>query len=163
MKRFPRDSGPLVDMRKRGSVPELPVLVSFVGPLEFNNVTLRGDVTERYDWRPLAGLNVEVFASAELPLSALIAELVDIAEVVPQTMVLTFQEGPRVHCGEWRGITDFRLFDWFPMAVGPKSYAEGTKLAKALWAQMGKSIPVPYDEACDLAVKVAIENSRKAA
>lgn len=157
MKRFPKNSPTLTDMRERGEIPALPILVSFIGPLGYNNVTLQGDVSERYDWRPVAALDVEIFASASVEFPKLLRALSDIAEVVPQTMVLTFKEGPRVHCGEWRQIDDFRLFDWFPMAIGPSCYPQGGVIARKILSELGRAIPIPYDEACDLFHKVARE------
>lgn len=161
MDRYPRNAGVLVDMRKGKSVPELPVLISFVGALPaYTNVTLQADAGEPYDWRLVRGLNLEVFASSQTPFAELLRSLADIAAVVPQSMVLSFVEGPRIHCGEWRQITDFRLFDWFPMAIGPSSYLEGAMIARRIFGELGKSIPIPYDEACELFVQVAQENAK---
>jgi len=161
MDRYPRNAAALIEMRMKGVVPDLPVLVSFVGALpEFTNVVLQANAGESFDWRPVAGLNIEVFASSSTPFADLLRSLGAIAAVVPQSMVLTFREGPRVHCGEWRQITDFRLFDWFPMGIGPNCYLEGAMIAKRICGELGKSIPIPYDEACDLVVKIALENAQ---
>lgn len=159
--RYPRNSAELVAMRRRREVPALPVLVTLAGPLSWSNVTLSAVAGERYDWRPLAALDVEVFASHDVPFRDLLATLADIAAVVPKSLVLAFLEGPRVHCGDWRQITDFRLFDWFPMAVGPTHYADATVLARRLFAELGKAIPIPYDEACGLVVQLAHENAQE--
>lgn len=158
--RYPRNAAELVAMRRNGDIPALPVLVSLAGQLSWTNVTLQATAGERYDWRPVAALDVEVFANAAVPFRDLLTTLTDIAAVVPKTMVLSFLEGPRVHCGEWRQITDFRLFDWFPMGIGPSSYLEGAMIAKRIFGELGKSIPIPYDEACDLYVKSALETAQ---
>jgi hypothetical protein len=161
MDRYPRNAGALIDIRLRGVVPDLPVLVSLVGALpEYTNVVLQAYAGESHDWRPLAGLNVEVFASSAVAFAELLAMLGAIAAVVPETLVLTFIEGPRIHCGEARRITDFKLFDWLPMAIGPACYLEGALIARRIFAELGKSIATPYDEACDLVVQIAQENAR---
>lgn len=157
MKRYPQNSGALVAMRESGKVPAGPVLVSLAGRLEWPNVTLHANVTERYDWRPIAGLDVEVFASRAIAFPALLRALVDMTAVVPKRMVLTFLEGPRIELGEWRQITDFRVCDWCPMALGGPSWDDAKALARSIFAELGKSIPTPYDSACELVVKAAQE------
>jgi len=161
--RYPRNSAQLVAMRRRGEAPALPVLVTLAGPLSWSNVTLSAIAGERYDWRPIAALDVEVFASREVPFHDLLATLADIAAVVPRTMVLAFVEGPRVHCGEMHAVPgqDFALFDWFPMAIGPSDYLAASKIEKSLWAEMGRSIPISFDEACDLVVQVVTEQAQE--
>lgn len=94
-----------MSMRRAGRVPELPVLVALAGPLRFDNVTLSAAAGQPYDWRPVAALDVEVFASADVPWSDLLRTLADIASVVPDTLVLAFREGPRVYCGERHVVT----------------------------------------------------------
>lgn len=161
MDRYPRNADALIQMRLQGVVPELPVLISLNGQLpEFTNVVLQATAGESYDWRLVAGLNVEVFANSQVPFADLLTTLSAIAAVVPETMVLTFREGPRVHCGESRQITDFKLFDWLPMGIGPSSYLEGALIAKRIFGELGKSIPIPYDRACDLVVQIAQENAQ---
>jgi hypothetical protein len=156
----PRNGQSLLDLRMRGLVPELPVLVSLVGTLDFSNVTLYADAGKPYDWRVIAGLEVEVFASLAVPFSGLLRTLADIAAAVPKRMVLAFSEGARIECGEMRLVRDengdFGLFDWFPIAVGPYD-AHGAKVAKRLWAELGKSIPIPFDEAMTLVHQIAAE------
>lgn len=160
MDRYPRNAAELVAIRRKRDIPALPVLVSLVGQLSWSNVTLQATAGESYDWRPVAALNVEVFASSSVPFRDLLITLSDIAAVVPETMVLTFLEGPRVHCGESRQITDFKLFDWLPMGIGPNCYLEGAMIAKRIFGELGKSIPIPYDQACDLVIKIAQENAQ---
>lgn len=163
MKRYPRNSGPLVAMRRNREIPALPVLVTLAGPLSWSNLTLAATAGERYDWRPLMALDVEVFASAAVPFGDLLATLSDIAAVVPKTMVLTFLEGPRIHCGESRTLMDFALFDWLPMSIGPSHYLEARKIEKRIWAEMGRAIPVPFDEAVNVVGQFIQENAREAA
>lgn len=155
MSQPPRNAASLIAMRRARNVPEHPVLVSLIGNLRHANLTLHADAGKPYDWRCIAGLNVEVFASSKVKFSDLLATLAALAAAVPRHMVLTFVEGPRVECGEMRTVTDFALFDWFPIAIGPTAYAEGTKLAKALWSELGHALPIPYDEAIPLVIEIA--------
>jgi len=160
MSRLPFNGQALLDLRiGSGTVPDLPILVSLVGKLGFDNLTLQANAGESYDWRLIAGLDIEVFASTQVPFSSLLSMLVDLAAAVPQTMVLTFVEGPRVDCGEMRVLQDFALFDWLPMAVGPNAWAESRKLASRLFAELGHGIPVSYDRAVELVEQVARENA----
>ncbi len=117
--RYPRNSAELIAMRKSGNVSALPVLVTLAGPLPYANVTLSAHAGERYDWNPVRALDIEVFASASVPWDSLLRTLADIAAIVPNTLVLTFREGPRIHCGETRTVPgqDFALFDWFARSV----------------------------------------------
>lgn len=157
MTRQPINSQALVAMRRIGRVPAGPVLVSLIGDLRWTNVTLQASVAERYDWRPIAALDVEVFASASVAFRPLLRTLTDMAAVVPKRMVLTFREGPRVELGEWRCVTDFRLFDWCPMALGGPSWDDARALARRIFLEIGKTIPNPCDEAFDLVVQAALE------
>lgn len=159
MNRYPTNSAALVAMREQGNIPAGPVLVSLAGRLEWPNVTLYANATERYDWRPIAGLDVEVFASRAVVFPTLLRALAEMAAVVPKRMVLTFLEGPRVELGEWRQLTDFRLFDWCPMALGGPSWDDAKALARSIFAELGRTIPTPYDDACNLVVKAAQEKS----
>ncbi|RKP56381.1 histidine ammonia-lyase [Pararobbsia silviterrae] len=157
MTRYPQNAEPLVAMRQRGEKPESPVLVSLVGKLEFPNLTLIARPSQAYDWRPLVGLDVEVFASHAVPFGELLRALADIAAVVPASMVLTFPRQARVHCGDWTQVSDFRLFDWFPIGVDLVRYPGGGKLASLLWAELGKSLPIPYVAATHAFLAVAQE------
>lgn len=160
MAKTPYGSASLIAMRKGGRAPALPVLVSLVGSLEFDNVTLQAKAGERYDWRLVAALDIELFASTQVPFAALLQTLGDIAYAVPRSMVLTFVEGPRVECGEMRALRDFALFDWFPIAIAPRlaenvsAWSGSTKLARSLWAELGNRLPIPYDEAVPLVLQV---------
>lgn len=157
---LPRNGQALVDLRMRRMVPDLPVLISLVGPLEFNNVTLLSDAGVGYDWRAISALEIEVFTNVSIPFAKVLRTLADLAAAVPDRMVLTFVDGPRIDCGELRRVTDFALFDWFPMAVGPKFYLEGTKVARRLWSELGRSLPIPYDEALNLVLQIATEQQQ---
>lgn len=169
MSQLPINANSLISMRtgETPRVPEMPVLISFVGPLEYTNLTLQANSGTKYDWHCIAGLDVEVFVSMALPFSAVLRQLADIAAGVPKTMILTFTEGPRVHCGEMRTVTDFALFDWFPMVVTPeraapenhiRAWTEGKVIEKKLWDEMGRALPIPYEKAMDLVVEIAREN-----
>ena len=153
MKPIARNAEGLIELRQRGLQPELTVLISLVGPLRHENVTLQADPSKSYDWRAIGGLDVEVITSTKVPFARMVRTLVDIAAGVPRRMVLTFVEGPRVECGEWRQVTDFKVFDWCPMAIGGPSWDSSVKLAKTLFGQLGKSIPEPYEEAMALVIK----------
>jgi len=153
-------------MRSAGEVPELPVLISLVGTLDFNNVTLYADAGAKYDWHLIAALEVEVFASASTPFRKLLSLLAAVAAGVPKHMVLTFGEGPRIDCGEMRTVTDFALFDWFPMVVMPvnvtpaqhiKAWNDGKAIERKLWHELGRALPIPYEKASDLALQIAQE------
>lgn len=159
--RYPRNAAQLIAMRKSGHVPALPVLVTLAGSLSWANVTLLATVGERYDWRPISALDIEVFASASTGFHDLLAMLADVAAAVPKTMVLTFVEGPRIHCGEMRALMDFALFDWLPTSLGPGHYAEARKIEKRIWAELGRSIPTPFDEACELVGQVIHERAKE--
>lgn len=158
-----RNAQALIDLRMRGIRPELPILVSLVGPLDFANLTLLAEPKCRYDWRVLGGLEVEVIASVAVPFSRLLRTLADIAAGVPRRMVLTFREGPRIELGEWRQVTDFRVFDWCPMALGGLCWDDARAIASRIFAELGKSIPTPYDEACALVVRAAQETEQRPA
>lgn len=157
--RSPRNSAELIAMRKSGNRPELPVLVTLAGSLSWRNVTLSATPGERYDWRLITALDVEVFASTSVPWGDLLHMLADIAAAVPDTLVLTFREGPRVHCGEAHVVPgqDFALFDWFPMAIAPICWPASHVLARRLFDVLGDTIPNPYDDACNLAMQVVAE------
>ncbi|RQU47828.1 histidine ammonia-lyase [Burkholderia cenocepacia] len=160
--RYPSNGAALVSMRRAGRVPELPVLVALAGPLRFGNVTLSAATGQPYDWRPVAALDVEVFASADVPWSDLLRTLADIASAVPDTLVLAFREGPRVHCGARRAVPgeDFALFDWFPMAIAPMRWPASRTLARRLFDALGDTLPNPYDHACELVAQLAAERNR---
>ncbi len=152
-----RNAEGLMDLRMRGIRPELPVLVSLIGPLLFSNVTLMADAKRRYDWRVIGGLEIEVMASTAVPFPGLLQTLADLAAGVPRRMILSFEEGARVECGEWRQITDFKVFDWYPMALSHDAWGESRALARRLVAEVGKSLPDPYDEALNLVIQLASE------
>lgn len=160
MTKKPLGMSGLIGLRVNGVVPEHPVIVSLVGKLDFNNLTLQAKAGEVYDWHPLAALAVEVIASADVPFGSLLQTLAGIAAAVPDHMVLTFVEGPRIDCGQMRRLQDFALFDWFPMAIGPKAYREGGIIARKLWTALGHEIPIPFDEACELLPQVFREQQR---
>lgn len=150
----------LIDLRASGMVPEHPVLVSLIGKLPYSNLTLQAKAGECYDWHAIAALEVEVMASTQVPFSALLTALADIAQAVPKRVVLTFSEGPRVECGEIRVLRDFALFDWFPMAIAPICWPQSRQLAKRLWDALSKELPIPYDKAAELIPQVASEELR---
>lgn len=161
----PLNASSLIAMREVRRVPELPVLVSLVGPLDFTNLTLHADAGETMDWHCLQALQVEVFASVDVPFAKVIRTLVDIAAVVPDRMVLAFTEGLRVECGESRRIYDdageFELFDWFPMAVGPNAYVSSQIIEKKLWkAIASQEIPTPFDRARELVGEIIKERNQ---
>ncbi|CAM2142632.1 Histidine ammonia-lyase [Pararobbsia alpina] len=157
MSRLPQNAEPLVAMRQRGEKPEAMVLVSLVGKLDFPNLTLIARSSQAYDWRVLTGLDVEVFASHAVPFDEVLRTLAAIAAVVPASMVLTFPGHARVHCGDWAQISDFRLFDWFPIPVDVMRYRNGSKLSALLWGELGKALPIPYVEATEAFLAVAQE------
>ncbi len=157
MTRFPQNAEPLIAMRRAGGKPDHPVLVSLVGKLDFPNLTLIARPSQSYDWQPLVGLDVEVFASPLVPFDEVLRALADIAAVVPASIVLTFPGYARVHCGDWAQVNDFRLFDWFPIPVDTMRYHHGAKLAKRLWDALGRSLPIPYVEATHAFLAVAVE------
>lgn len=161
----PRNSAQLAVMRRDRKVPALPVLISFVGPLEFSNVTLSASADGIYNWRIIAGLDVEIFVSKSVAMSDVIRHLAAIAAAVPKRMVVTYVEGPRVECGEYRIVRDeqgdFWLFDWFPMAVGPNAYSAGRVIEQQLWKAMASGdIPTPFDRARELVGEVLKEKNQ---
>jgi hypothetical protein len=171
MSQLPRNAESLIAMRSKepAEVPALPILISLVGSLGFNNLTLYANAGTVYDWHLIAGLEVEVFASAETLFSQLLSLLAAIAAAVPKHMVLTFVDGPRIDCGEMRTVTDFALFDWFPMTITPTNAApaahieawnSGRIIEQKLWKALGKELPIPYEKAMDLVVQIAKENQQ---
>ncbi|KVO84034.1 histidine ammonia-lyase [Burkholderia ubonensis] len=160
MSRLPINGDVLANMRKGGAIPRAAVLVSLVGPLRYSNVTLLADPSECYDWRIVGGLDIEVITSVRVPLSQLLTALAEIAAGVPARMVLTYREGLSVECGEWRQVTDFKVFDWFPMPLAHAAWGESRKLAHRLLAAVGKELPIPYDEALNLVIQLAEEGKQ---
>lgn len=169
MNPLPLNAQSLLELRQHGRIPELPVLVSLIGKLDFTNLTLHAEAGEAYDWRAVSALEIEVFVSLAVPFPKLLRTLADLAAAVPKRMVLTFAEGACVDCGEMRTVTDFALFDWFPMVVSPRRAApaehirawnDGQTIARKLWAALGDTLPIPYDKAMDLVVEIAAENQR---
>jgi hypothetical protein len=160
MTQLPFNANRLIAMRKRRSAPALPVLASLVGPLEFSNFTLLAQAGGAYDWHCIAGLEVEVFVSHEVAFANVLRHLADIAAAVPKRMVLTFIDGPRIECGEWRTVPhpegDFALFDWFPIGIGPR-YGQSQPIVRRLFAELGKALPIPFDRAMGLVLEVAQE------
>lgn len=160
MSQPPRNAQSLLDLRMSGDAPADPVLVSLVGSLRHANLTLYADAGAAHDWRCIAALDVEVFASTSVPFADLLRTLADLAAAVPRHMVLTFVEGPRVECGEMRTLQDFALFDWFPIAIGPSAWDEGTVIARRLLDALGKELPIPYDHAVRLVGEVMQEGQQ---
>jgi hypothetical protein len=163
---LPRNAETLLNMRKNRVKPELPVLVSLIGPLDFNNVTLTADANSDYDWTLIAGLDVDLMTAQSVPFGRVLATLSALADAVPRQMVLSFREGAQVDCGQWRIAGEQTYFDWFPMAVSPrrakpvnhvKAYLQGQKVEKALWDEMGKRLPIPWDLEMDAIVKKITE------
>lgn len=158
MSQIPKNGDALIAMRKRDSIPALPILVSFIGPLEsFTNTVLEADASKSYDWRLVSALEVEMFVSREIAFADVLRHLAAIAAVVPSRIILTYAEGPRIECGEWRQVTDFKLFDWFPIAIGPDGWPDAVHIVRKLFSELGKSLPIPYDDAHDLVLKIALE------
>lgn len=164
MNPVPLNARGLIDFRINGRVPELPVLVSLIGQLEFTNVVLHAEAGEAYDWRCIAALEVEIFVDLAVPFPKLIRTLADIAAAVPKRMILSFSEGACIDCGEMRTVTDFALFDWFPMVITPtraaparhiRAWNDGEAVVRKLWQALGDTIPIPFDRAMDLVVKIA--------
>lgn len=154
MSQLPHNAEGLLNLRKNGVKPELPVLVSLIGPLNFNNVVLQADANREYAWTLIAGLEVDLMAAQSVPFSRVLATLAALADAVPRQMVLSFREGAQVDCGQWRIAGEQTYFDWFPMAVSPRrakpanhvrAFLQGQKVEKALWAEMGKRLPIPWD------------------
>ncbi|KVD81908.1 histidine ammonia-lyase [Burkholderia sp. ABCPW 14] len=158
--RFPGNSAELVAMRKGGNVPALPVLVTLAGPLPWSNTTLRATAGERYDWRPIRALDVEVFASRNVAWSDLVHTLADIAAAIPNTLALTFREGPSIDCGQMRVVPgqDFALFDWLPLPLDQAHWHASRVIANRLLNALGRDLPNPYDRACELVLQLADES-----
>lgn len=162
MSNLPRNAEALLNLRKNRTKPELPVLVSLIGSLDFNNIVLHADENRDYDWTLIAGLDVDVMADRTVPFRRVLATLAAVAAAAPRQMVLSYREGAQVDCGQWRIAGEQTYFDWFPMAVSPRrakpaahvrAYLQGQKVEKALWAEMGKRLPIPWDVEMDAIVK----------
>lgn len=158
---IPKCGNALIAMRKQCKIPELPVLISFVDELEFTNMTLFADSGKSYDWRCVSALEVELFVSVDTPFADVLRQLAAIAAVMPSRMILTYIEGPRIECGESRTVPhadgDFMLFDWFPIAIAPICWDEARKISQRLFSELGKALPIPYDEAHNLILQMAKE------
>lgn len=169
MSEFPKNAEALLSMRKSGVKPELPVLISLIGPLDFNNLVLRADANLEYDWTLIAGLDVDLMVDSSVAFGRVVATLAALAAAVPRQMVLSYREGAQVDCGQWRLAGEQTYFDWFPIALSPRrasptvhvrSYLEGKKLERALWAEMGKGLPLAWDLEMDRVVKKITEDRK---
>lgn len=161
MNRLPLNGQTLLDMRKNRKKPEGVTLISFVGfKRELRNFQLAAEIDDLYDWTPIAGLDVEVLVGASIPFASVLRQLNAIAAAAPGHMSLGFVEGPRIDCGQSRYSlqsvnpnTGRMLFDWFPMAVtesrvgADDAFRDAVKVEKRLWAELGNSISIPFDEA----------------
>ncbi|MDR5743280.1 histidine ammonia-lyase [Caballeronia sp. LZ029] len=154
MNRLPINGQRLLDMRRRKQRPAGVTLISFVGWLPYSNFQLSANPTDSVDWTPIAGLEIDVMVSRAMPFSAVVRQLGAIALAAPDHMVLSYVEGPRVDCGQARySLQTFNpntgrmLFDWFPMAVGVPHIADAIKLERRLWHELGRSLPIPFDDA----------------
>lgn len=152
MSRLPRNGENLLVMRREGNKPEGVTLVSFVGSLPHSNFTVYAEPDHVCDWKPLAGLEVDVIVNGVIPMTTVMRQLSAIASSAPEHMVLSFLEGPRVDCGQARYSlqafnpnTGGMLFDWFPMAIGPLHFADALKIEKRLWRALDNEIPIPFD------------------
>jgi hypothetical protein len=150
MNRLPVNGQTLLDLRRRKLRPEGVTLVSFIGFLsQHSNFQVCGDPDDTYDWSPLAGLEVEVMASKNIPMVTVLRQLACIAVATPAHMVLTFVEGPRIECGRSRvSLISYNPnvrrmgFDWFPMAVGPSHLEDALKIEKRMWDEFETN---PFD------------------
>jgi len=151
--RLPRNGDDLLRMRQEGWRPHGLVLVSLIGSLRYDNYALYADPGAAYDWSMLAALDVELVASTRVPFRAVLRALADIAGATPATLSLAYIEGARVDCGRSRYALESIIpmsgrmyFDWYPLSaeiVSPESAA----LARRLWQELGRTLPVPYDVA----------------
>lgn len=171
MSDFPKNAEALLNLRKNGVKPELPVLISLIGLLDFNNLALQADANLDYDWTLIAGLDIDVMADRTVPFGRVLATLAALSLAVPRQMVLSYREGAQVDCGQWRIAGEQTYFDWFPIALSPRRakptvhvhhYLEGKKLERALWDQLGKELPIAWDLEMDTVVK-RITEERKCA
>lgn len=150
--RSPRNGDDLLRMRREGWCPDGLVLVSLIGSLRFDNYALYANPGATYDWSMLAALDVELVASTRVPFGAVLRALAGIAAAVPATLSLAYIEGARVDCGcsryaleSIRPMSGRMHFDWYPLSaeiVQPESAA----LARRLWQELGRTLPVPYDD-----------------
>lgn len=155
MNRLPINGQTLMDIRRRKSRPDGVTLVSFIGFLnQHSNFQLCADPEDAYDWTPVAGLDLEVMASSRVPMVAILRQLGAIASATPAHMVLTFVEGPRIECGQWRYKLQSHnpnvgrmAFEWFPMAVGPAYLADAFKLEKRMWSEIGGALSNSFGNA----------------
>lgn len=152
---LPRNGDDLLRMRREGWCPDGLVLVSLTGSLHFDNYVLYADPDAAYDWSMLVALDVELVASTRVPFRAVLRALADIAGATPATLSLAYIEGARVDCGRSRyalesisPMSGRMYFDWFPLSaeiVSPESAA----LARRLWQELGRTLPVPYEAALE--------------
>lgn len=159
---LPKNAETLIALRTKRGVPELPVLVSLVGKLDFENLTLIASPAERYDWQCLADLHVEVFVSERISFDRVVRVLAEIASAVPAKLVVQFVDGPRIDCGDSRVVRhvdgDFALFDWFPIVVQPMASIAGATVVRKLYAAISDgTIPTPFEEAMSLVMQIAGE------
>lgn len=131
----------LLETRRQGMQPEGQVNVAMSGG-EFSGTALyvRPEMpTDRMDWRMLVNLKVCIWASAEVSLSRLVDTVSRVASVRPDTLVLHFDDGQKVHqidvgrAIHWPAILEFNPvheFYWCPINLGFSSI--GGSLVKAL-------------------------------
>jgi hypothetical protein len=80
MNRLPINGATLLDMRKRKERPAGVTLISLVGFLSrHSNFQVCADPDDTYDWSPLAGLEVEVMANKNIPMTTVLRQLACIA------------------------------------------------------------------------------------
>ncbi|WP_429497286.1 hypothetical protein ACQUFY_12040 [Robbsia andropogonis] len=148
--RPPRNGDVLLAARRRGEKPSGAVIVSLVGQLPDRNFTLYVDATspERFDWKSILGLDIEIVTNLRYPFSNLLGMLADMTEAVPASMLLRYTEGPQIALGKAHWLPEamdgkfYRLFDWWPFALTPGRAA--LKVEKALWRHVGTALPDYY-------------------
>jgi hypothetical protein len=157
--------------KERGSAPEPPQGTQEAGTagagLADRPARLQADANLDYDWTLIAGLEVDLMADRSVSFGRVLDTLAALADAVPRQMVLSYRGGAQVDCGQWRIAGAQTYFDWFPIALSPRRakptvhvhhYLEGKKLEHALWAEMGKRLPIPWDLEMDrIAQKIAGE------
>lgn len=155
MNRLPINGQTLLDLRRRKLRPEGVLLISLIGFLnQHSNFQLCADPDDTYDWTPVAGMDIEVMANKGIPMATVLRQLAGIAAATPAHMVLTFVEGPRIECGQWRYKLQSHnpnvgrmAFEWFPMAVGPAHLADAFKIEKRMWSEIGGALSNSFDNA----------------
>lgn len=135
----------LLETRRQGLKPEVPVNVSLMGWVSPNlTLHVREDMpVDRLDWRMLANVEVVVWADTDVPFDRVAAVVIGIARVHPAELVLGLLHEETWHlvdCGSGRHVPAVHdiparhEFQWQPVNLG------GTPMGYRIKAALHKNL-----------------------